>query len=399
MKIRRVKPEERLDTSFPLTAYAFAPSPISAEEVAKVIKLARYSSGFTVLVAEEDGRTLATAAAIPMRQNVRGSVYPMAGIAGVATHPLARRQGHIRTLLNELLGQMRDSGHVVSALYPFRSSFYQRFGYIGLTKPPTVTFAPADLRPLLRADLPGEIGWERIKDGYDAYRELTAHLLERRHGFAEFPDFRAERLRDTDERWLVTARRDGAVIGALTYRITDHDGDLLGDHMLTAGPIGRALLLQFFAHHTDQVARVSVTVDPDESPEQWCADLAFVSESRAAVASSLPPMARVLSVDALAGMAVGPGHVAVTVLDDPFIAGEYVFDGISGQLDVARPGAHITDARPAATLTAAGLSGIIYGVLDPSELVIRGLGTVPDDAANQLRTLFPRRHPYVMAEF
>lgn len=402
MKIRRVASGERFHTSFSLGAYAFAPSPASAEELEKAGKYAPYTAGFTVLVAEDGGRAMATVASIPMRQNVRGSAYPMAGIAGVATHPLARRQGLVRALMNQLLGEMCDEGHAVSALYPFRSSFYERFGYIGLTKPPTVTFSPADLGSLLRADLPGEIGWERIKHGYDGYRTLTQHLLDRRHGFAEFPDFRAIHLRDVDERWLVTARSGGNVIGAVTYRITEHNGELLADYLLTTGPLGRALLLQFFAHHVDQVARVSVTVDPDESPECWSTDLAFVSESRVALSTSLPPMARVLSLDALTGMAVGPGRVAVTVVDDPFIAGEYVLDGTSGRLEVTRRASGVTPrviGVSAATVTAAGLSGLVYGVLDPTDLWIRGLGTAPDDAATELRSMFPRRHPYVVAEF
>jgi predicted acetyltransferase len=396
MQIRRVSAQERLETSFPLTAYAFAPSPSTDDTREALRDNLPYILGHVTLVAEDSGDTRAAVTAIPMRQNVRGSVYPMAGIAGVATHPLARRQGHIRTLLTRLLGEMRDDGQPISALYPFRSSFYQRFGYIGLPMPPTVSFAPADLAPLLRAELPGEVGWERVGDGYDAYREVTERLLGQRHGFATLPDYAAVRLRDKDVRWLATARAGGELVGAVTYRIVDHGDDLLADDLLTTGPLGRALLLRFFAGHVDQVTRVKVTVDPDEAPEQWATDLAFVSESKVSVPAFHAPMARVLSLDALAGMAVGPGRVAVTVVDDPFIAGGYLLDGAQGKLEVTRGG---SAAVPAATLTVPGLSGLVYGVLDPAELALRGLGTVPDGAAEELRTLFPRQRPYVVAQF
>ncbi|WP_345635907.1 GNAT family N-acetyltransferase [Rugosimonospora acidiphila] len=388
-------------TNLPLSAYAFFPSPVPSETLATQARdHVSYGAGNVTLIAEEAGRTVATVTAIPMRQNVRGRVYPMAGIASVSTHPLARRQGHIRALLPRLLGELRDDGHPISALYPFRSSFYQRFGYIGLPKPPTVSFSPADLAPLLRADLPGEIGWEHIRDGFDGYRGFVDHLLSRRHGFGRLPDHHAARLRDKVDRWLVTARVDGELVGALTYRISDHGADLIGDDLLTTGPLGRALLLQFFARHVDQVARVSVTVDPDEAPEQWLTDLTFVSESRVAFPMSAAPMARVLSIEALAGMPVGPGRVTVTVVDDPLIAGEYLLDGASGELGVSRVGATVPGARvPAATLTVPGLSGLVYGVLDPAELALRGLGTVPDDAAGELRGIFPHRRPYLMAQF
>jgi hypothetical protein len=52
-----------------------------------------------------------------------------------------------------------------------------------------------------------------------------------------------------------------------------------------------------------------------------------------------------------------------------------------------------------AVLTAAGLSALVYGLLDPVELMIRGLGTVPEDAAAQLRSLWPRRVPSLAVAF
>jgi hypothetical protein len=106
-------------------------------------------------------------------------------------------------------------------------------------------------------------------------------------------------------------------------------------------------------------------------------------------------MARVLSVEALAGMPVGDGHVTVEVLDDPFIAGHYELDGTAGALDARR----VTTLVPDATLTVAGLSGLVYGVLDPDELPIRGFGQATGQAAGQLRTLFPRALPYLHAHF
>jgi hypothetical protein len=42
---------------------------------------------------------------------------------------------------------------------------------------------------------------------------------------------------------------------------------------------------------------------------------------------------------------------------------------------------------------------LVYGVLDPEELPLRGLGEVPAGAAAELRALFPRRVPYVFSSF
>jgi predicted N-acetyltransferase YhbS len=396
VEIRRINNDERLTTALPLQVYAFDRSPKSASELAKFRDHLPYSEGNVTLVAEEGGVAEAVASAIPMRQNVRGSIHPMAGVAGVATNPLARRRGHVRALMTDVLGQMRDTGHVLSALYPFRPSFYQRFGYIGLPTPRTVSFTPADLGRLLRADLPGEVTWQRINEGYDGYHALFQRLLAVRHGFATFPDYLAVRIRDLDERWLATARVDGEVIGAVTYRITQHAGEMAADHLLSTGPVARALLLQFIARHVDQVVKVTATVAPDELPELWSTDLDTVTEAKAAFPSHAP-MARVLSLDALAGMAVGPGRVRVEVPDDPFVAGSYLLDGTAGALEVSRAAA--TGPVPTATLTAAGLSALVYGVLDPVEVAIRGLGAVPDDAAAELRTMWSRQIPYLTVGF
>jgi predicted acetyltransferase len=82
------------------------------------------------------------------------------------------------------------------------------------------------------------------------------------------------------------------------------------------------------------------------------------------------------------------------VAGDRFIAGGYVLDGRSGTLEVTKAGGA---AGP--TLTAAGLSALVYGVLDPDEIVLRGLGDIPAEPAARLRTLFPRQVPYLYARF
>ncbi|GAA4454081.1 hypothetical protein GCM10023170_045210 [Phytohabitans houttuyneae] len=395
MKIRRINGDERLTHAFPLQAYAFEASPAPLEDAAKYRGYLPFQEDSVTLVAEEDGTSLAAVSAVPMRQNVRGTLHPMAGVASVAVHPLARRRGHVRTLLTRLLGDMRDGGHAVSALYPFRPSFYERFGYVGLPKRRRVTFAPRDLASLVRADLPGEVTWERIGTGYDAYRAFTLRLAERRHGFAVFPDSRAERLRADDAHWVLTARVDGEVAAAATYRITGFGAEMEVDDLLTTTPLSRTLLLQFFARHVDQVEKVTARVAADELPELWATDLEVVTESRTRIPNMNAPMARVLAVAPLAGTAVGPGRVVVEVVDDPFIAGTYLLDGHGGRLEVGGDASGV----PRATLRAAGLSALVYGVLDPDELPLRGFGAVPADAGAELRTLFPRAVPYVFADF
>jgi predicted acetyltransferase len=394
MKIRRISAGERAPVSVPIQVYGFHSSPASEGTLKRLGDSQRYYEEHVTLVAEQDGAAVADVSAVPMRQNVRGAVYQMAGVAGLATLPQARRRGYGGALMVELLGLMRDSGHAVSSLYPFRPSFYERFGYVGLPQARTVTFAPAGLAGLQRASLPGSVRWGSMADGYDAYRDLTGRLLTGCHGFAVLPDLRMAVRRDAGDRWLATAWVNGAVAGAVTYRITGYGGELIADDLLAGSPLGRALLLRFLAGHADQVARITATIAPGEMPELWATDLAAVTQATTSFPVSAAPMARVLSVEGLAGMPTGAGQVSVEVVDDLFIAGRYSLDGTAGTLAVRR-----TTGELDATLTAAGLSGLVYGVLDPDEVVIRGFGRVPGEAAARLRALFPRRVPYLCAKF
>ena len=111
-------------------------------------------------------------------------------------------------------------------------------------------------------------------------------------------------------------------------------------------------------------------------------------------------MARLLSLDALTGLPAGAGRVRVELIGDRWLAGTHLLDGTTGRLEL-RPATPPRRRRrlPTATLTAAGLSALAYGVLDPAEVDIRGLGEVPADAAAELRRIFPREVPYLFADF
>lgn len=396
MKIRRITTDdERRELSLPIQAYGFQPSPASKAEFSKLLAAQRFYGEHVTLVAEEDGAAVADVSAVPMRQNVRGAVYAMAGVAGLATLPHARRRGYGRALVTEILGLMRDSGCALSALYPFRASFYERFGFVGLPQSLSVTFSPSDMGWLVRRELPGKVQWGPVADFYDDYVDFVRQLLGSRHGFSLLPDSRMDQLRKDEDRWLAVAWADGAVAGAVPYRVTGFAGDLVADDLLSSGALGRALLLRFFAAHTDQVARIRVRVPPGEMPELWATDLDVVAETRVSFPAAPAPMGRVLSLDGLTGMMVGNARVTIQVVDDPFLSGCYELDGKTGALEV-RPAA---TAEADATLTAAGLSALVYGALDPDDVLVRGFGQMQAEDAALLRELFPRRVPYLFARF
>ncbi|ELZ96846.1 hypothetical protein C440_03693 [Haloferax mucosum ATCC BAA-1512] len=60
---------------------------------------------------------------------VRDEWHPLPDISAVASPPHTRRQGHIASMLDELLVELRDTGRYLSALWPFKYEFYRRFGW------------------------------------------------------------------------------------------------------------------------------------------------------------------------------------------------------------------------------------------------------------------------------
>jgi predicted acetyltransferase len=395
MEIRQITAGERTDTMFPLQTYAFMPSPWSDADREAYARQMQYYRTAVSLIAEEDGEALAGVAAFPMRQNVRGVVHDMAGVASVSTHPSARRRGFVRALLTRLLHEMRERGCTVTALYPFRPSFYGRHGYVGLPRVRTATFAPEGLSHLLGADLPGEVERLHMQDGFDEYNALTLRLLGERHGFSVYDEVRTAEFRESPPRWVAIARVGGEVVGAVAYRIDRYGGDLVAGDMLTTGPLGQALLLQFFARHVDQVARVIVTIGTEEVPELWGTDFPVLTQGLVEHPRKGGPMARLLSVEALAGAATGSDRsVTVEVVDDEWIGGSYRLSGDGGRLVVEQG-----KDEAQATLTCAGISALGYGVLDPIEVVTRGFGQVQASAVGPLGDLFPKRMPYLFADF
>jgi predicted acetyltransferase len=83
----------------------------------------------TLFVAEVDGEPAAACQLHPLRSMVAGREHAVAGVGSVAVSPVHRRRGLGARLIHEGLRHARDRGDALSALYPFRASFYGRLGY------------------------------------------------------------------------------------------------------------------------------------------------------------------------------------------------------------------------------------------------------------------------------
>ncbi|MEO6435826.1 MAG: GNAT family N-acetyltransferase [Tepidisphaeraceae bacterium] len=143
------------------------------------------------LLAERGGEAVGTATSIPMTMWVRGGSVSCQGVAHVGTIKTQRRRssaadasgvpGIATLVMNETLRAARERGFVVSALMPFRGSFYEHFGYGFVERQaswtiPMAAFAPGDSFDELRFYRPGD---------FDALVSFKQRLAERGHGDIE----------------------------------------------------------------------------------------------------------------------------------------------------------------------------------------------------------------------
>lgn len=88
------------------------------------------------LIVERDGRPVGTATSVDLTLHLRAAALPCHGVAYVGTIRTERRKGRRggeRGVASEVMWRTiergRERGDAVSALMPFRASFYEHFGY------------------------------------------------------------------------------------------------------------------------------------------------------------------------------------------------------------------------------------------------------------------------------
>ncbi|MBV8780405.1 MAG: GNAT family N-acetyltransferase [Phycisphaerae bacterium] len=102
------------------------------------------------LLAEQDGQCIGTATGLSMHMWMRGARLPIQGVAYVGTIRTARRGGVANQIMSATIAMAREREQVITALMPFRASYYERFGY-GFAEQRTDWTIPLALMPSAEA--------------------------------------------------------------------------------------------------------------------------------------------------------------------------------------------------------------------------------------------------------
>jgi predicted acetyltransferase len=220
------------------------------------------------LLAERNGEAVGTASSYAMTMWVRGSAVSCQGVAYVGTIKSARRRGGkepgvASAVMREVLRVGREREHIVSALMPFRASFYEHFGY-GLVERRTDWTIPLSVLPASEC-----AGWKFI-DAQD--RAAMTEQWQRSVAGGQCDIERSARrwklLETAEEEGMVFVERksDNGPIGGTAFVIQESAGgrNILKIQAWSVDSLEAFVgMLSFFGTMRDQFSTLSIVVPAD----------------------------------------------------------------------------------------------------------------------------------------
>jgi predicted acetyltransferase len=317
--------------------------------------------------AEPTGEDLRTVCGwIDFSASVRGDRHRLGGVSAVASPPENRRQGHVGTLLDELLAELREEGVYLSALWPFSHHFYRRFGWALAHHYLRIAIDPADLESVAAAPA-GRFRRLEPDDWAATAAVLEAAAdhplgLERTESWWRRRTFRGWE----QDPYVYGWERDGRLRGYVVYRIREDEGEatLAASELTAADYEARTQLYRFLRDHDSQVDRVRFTA-PVET------DLLETLRDPRSADVELEPGAMVRLVDvraALGSLAFPPEadlSLVVDVSDDRCPWNDHV---VELQVVDGRATCERTDAEPEADLDVGALSQLVVGTRCAADL-------------------------------
>ncbi len=386
IQIKKITRFEDLMKSYAwIPNYSFRPTPPMMDDETQGKRFEK-RVGVTHFALYEDGKVAALAASYPMKQNIRGKIFPMSGLFNVAAHPAYRRKGYAHQVIQTLLKELHSS-YPITTLYPFRESYYERLGYTSFPQPIKASFKSRELLPIFENEIDGKVEILLESEGQDQYLEFMKEIQSKKHGVGSF-DHPAK----SDEKrqsWIALAKVRGKTIGLMTYVNEGHEitnFKMKIRRFYYFNPQGRYLLLNWIARHIDQTSDVEIWLPADEKPSLWLPDLE-INLSSAWIAG----MGRILNVADIGGVEVGEGEF-IAQISDPFCSwneGVWKFASVDGKLQVT------AGEKPDCQISIQGLSSLLYGTQKPNAFEYRGWGKPSQTVQIEMNRIFPGKMPFL----
>jgi len=322
----------------------------------------------------EEDRLLAVFLLYDYRMRLRNAIVPMGGIGLLCSRLDARGKGAVRLMIERSLETMRDKGHAVSVLDPFRASFYRKYGWERFSRLQRLEIGPDGLVLPGAADPDHEIADlsaadEAVMAFYNRYACSHYTLIQR--SAAEWRS-RTEILpwhMDTAARGVVRVSRGDSVVGLIGYDMSRKPDEwpptFSINLFLYEDEAAKRAMLGHLTRLSHQIKTLRFDIPTDEDFWPYILDTPEKSTTRDMF------MIRIVWLEALDGLAIEANdmQVAVEVVDDqaPWNAGTWRLAIEDGTLRIAS--ADQADLK----CGIGALSSVLSGFTDFATLIVSGL--------------------------
>ncbi|MHA1442284.1 MAG: GNAT family N-acetyltransferase [Candidatus Heimdallarchaeota archaeon] len=203
----------------------------------------------------ENGKLASTYVIVDYNMFVRGTLMKMGGIAAVASRPEQRKKGHVSALLTESLKVMRENNQYISVLYPFKFSFYRRYGYVNCAEYRWVISTPRNI--LLPKDFQSlEVREITHDESYDIVHPIRKKIGQK-YNFVVFDDAKSWKYHNLGKKSIIyVISENGENVGYFIFNREKTKGrwDIRLKFRDVVIDSHRALLtvFDFIKKHTDQ---------------------------------------------------------------------------------------------------------------------------------------------------
>ena len=347
---------------------------------------------------EEDGVIESTWMTMNLPMFIRGKLMDISAVYGVTTSPEQRRKGHVRKLLVESLKHMREKEHYISALYPFKHSYYRRFGYetcntmMALQGDPKNIRLPKGFKPLKITEISKE-------DSYEYVKEFRSRIGSK-FNLVMFNHEREWRFFKLWERSKLYAIHDGdKMVGYFIARLEreNRKQNLKAFEVLTETIEARYTWLDFVKKHSDQVKEFIWPLMGDEVVSEYFSELWGSGVQRKSMGGS---MLRIVDARKILESIDYPDDLDVSLTlqvtdeyapwnNEPFTL------TISNGMGKTKPVSGEVDAQ----FEVGGLTQLVVGFVGIQHLVDHRRAEVRTDLIQVLEKAFPKRYTRILTDF
>jgi predicted acetyltransferase len=231
-----------------------------------------YGDGPEIIwVGEESGRLVASCQLHRINHWVSGAEVAAMGLGTVAIAPSHRQRGLAGQMVATALRAAHERGDVLSSLYPFRASFYGRFGY-GLAGDthqyhvPPSALSPDEGRSAVEV-LDGPAQRAEAATFYEIWARTQTGQVRRSERLWDELAGAADRLlvgyRGTDGRLL------GYALASYPTQLPPHERYLSVEELVWSSPAARRGLYGWLASLGDQWQGIALRALPEHRLEDW----------------------------------------------------------------------------------------------------------------------------------